>query len=86
MKTKLRGNLGVLFCITIPPCQSRTSSQVKRSPKKNFNATPTALTGTSPKYDKVKSECGFDLRQRRNDEVVKNLSTVMREIRELILR
>ncbi len=30
----------LLFCITIPPCRSRTSSQVKPSPKKNFNATP----------------------------------------------
>jgi hypothetical protein len=27
-----------LFCITIPLCQSKISSQVKRSPKKNFNA------------------------------------------------
>ncbi|MDP1624224.1 MAG: hypothetical protein Q8L64_00490 [bacterium] len=31
-------------------CQSKTSSQVKPSPKKNFNATPSAF-GTSPKYD-----------------------------------
>jgi len=24
-------------------------------------ATPSALSGTSPKYDKLKSECGFKL-------------------------
>jgi hypothetical protein len=43
-----------------PPCQSKTSSQVKPSPKKNFNATPSAF-GTSPEYDKKRSECGFKI-------------------------
>gem|GEM_PF-2496542 len=43
------------------PCQSKTSSPVNVSPKKNFNATPSALSGTSPKYGKLKSECGFKI-------------------------
>jgi len=40
----------------------QASSQINPSQKKNFNAPgPTALSGTSPKYDKKKSECGFKI-------------------------
>jgi hypothetical protein len=49
-----------LFRITIPPCQSKTSSQVKPSQKKNFNAPPSAF-GISPKYDNVNFESTFRL-------------------------
>jgi len=88
------GETGEGFYRRILPCPSRTSLQVKRSPKKNFNATPSAF-GTSPKYDKKKSECGFKIyivvfgggRVRgdfRNDEVVKNLSAVVGNVRGLV--